>query len=112
MKQNQFTRDDCNLEINTYVGQVLIIRTESLYEEYQNTENQLWLATHGTGCFPWSEPMSDTVHAICLYDNDYGAFVRPDFLGVAKEEILPEWAKEKRDEILAERNAPDDEQDR
>ncbi|MFI3249739.1 MAG: hypothetical protein R3Y07_02090 [Eubacteriales bacterium] len=107
MEKQQYNVDHCNLEITDYVGQILIMKPESLYEEYQNTEYQLWVATHGTGCFGWSGSFSDTVHAICLTDQDYGAFGRSDFLGVAKDEILPDWAKEKRDEILDGRNHQD-----
>lgn len=111
MEQNLFTRDDCKAEITEYEGQVLILKPTILKPEFQDKENQLWLATHGYGCYEKGY-FSDTVHVTCLSDNDIGAFGRDDFLGVAKEEVLPDWAKEKRDEILAERNAPDDEQDR
>lgn len=112
MKQEQYTHEDCKAELKDYVGQILILKPDAMYEEYQNTEYQLWLATHGTGCFSWSEPASDTVHAICLSDKDYGVFSRDDFYGVAKEEILPDWAKESYKEILAERITPEESQDR
>ncbi len=112
MEQEQYTQEDCNSEITEFTNQILILKAEVMKPEYQNQENQLWLATHGSGCQEGTNYFSDTVHVTCLIDNDSGAFARVDFLGVAKEEILPDWAKEKRDELLAERNTPDDWQDR
>lgn len=96
----QYNKEHCDPDMTEYVGQILIMKPETMCEEFQNTQYQLWLATHGTGCFSWSEPMSDTIHAVCLTDNDYGAFSRVDFYGVANEDILPPWALEKREHLL------------
>lgn len=96
----KYSEEHCNHEKKEYVNEILIIKPEALYEEYQAKEYQLWLATHGTGCFSWCTSMSDTIHAVCLSDDDYGAFSRDNFIGVAKEETLPEWAKEKRNQLL------------
>ena len=65
-------------------------------------ENQLFFATHGNGCTP--NASGRTVFGYFLSDGETAAFDRSDFLGIADEEQLPDWAKEK---LLKEQTAAD-----
>ena len=75
-----------------YEGKVLAMRPEVLKEEYRTGEFQLWLATGG-------------LYATCLADGEETRWDRADFLGVVKDEFLPDWAREKLEAIQAQRQS-------
>ena len=80
-----------------YEGKVLVIAPQVLAEPYRTPKDQLFLAVGGFGCNPTS--LGRKVMGNYLNDGTKGVHVRQDFLGVIKEEHLPEWAKEKLNEL-------------
>ena len=73
-------------------GNVLILSPDSLKECYWEPKNQLWLAEGGFGCSP--NAAGRAVYATCLGDGEHTRWDRSDFVGVIREECMPEWAKE------------------
>ena len=88
------SRADANFE-----GKVLIIDPYVLAEKYRTPEDQLFLASGGFGCNPAS--LGRKVMGNYLNDGTKGTHVRQDFLGVIKEECLPDWAREKLNELCS-----------
>ena len=82
-----------------YVGKVLVIAPHTLAENYRTPEDQLFLAVGGFGCNPSS--LSRKVMGNYLNDGTQGTHLRQDFLGGIKEECLPEWAREKLNELCS-----------
>lgn len=76
---------------------VLVLSTHTLKESYWMPENQLWLATGGFGCAP--KASGRAVFATCLGDGERTRWNREDFTGILKEEFLPDWAKEKVEQL-------------
>lgn len=76
-----------------YTGKVLIISLDILRESCWSQQNQLWLATGGFGCHPDSSGRA--VFSICLNDGEKTRWNRSDFVGILKDEFLPDWAREK-----------------
>ena len=87
--QKQCEPDSSELD---YTGKVLVLSTDTLKEEYWSPENQLWLAESGFGCSPTARGRS--ILCICLGDGEQTRWNRNDFIGVLKDEFLPDWAKE------------------
>ena len=75
-----------------YTGKVLVLSPNTLKEEYWSSENQLWLAQSGFGCSPTARGRS--ILCTCLGDGEQTRWNRNDFVGVLKDEFLPDWAKE------------------
>lgn len=74
-------------EIEDYEGKPVILRHENLGLEYRTPRNQLWVATHGSGCRPgWK--YSPTIHLWHPLDGDSMALTRECVWGVAKLETL------------------------
>ena len=71
---------------------VLVLSPNTLKEEYWSPENQLWLAESGFGCSPTARGRS--ILCVCLGDGEQTRWNRNDFIGVLKDEYLPDWAKE------------------
>ena len=61
-------------------------------EECWSPQNQLWLAQNGFGCSPTA--FGRAVYGVCLGDGEYARWDRQDFIGVLKDEFLPDWARE------------------
>lgn len=80
-----------------YTGKVLVVRPNWLSEGYKKPEYQLFLAQSGFGCSPTASGRK--VYGIFLYDGERTHLNRADFLGVMKEECIPQWAMEKLDII-------------
>ena len=77
----------------------------TLRESCWNPRNQLWLAEGGFGCSPTASGRA--VYATCLGDGEQTRWNRTDFTGVLKDELLPDWAREKLDELQAQKqNGP------
>lgn len=95
---------DCNKGAEEYIGQVLVAKMDCIKEEFQTEDNQFWFALKGNGCYPWASATSDTIEAVCLKTGESAIFSRGDFLGVAKEKVLPDWAKDKKNFLVAQRN--------
>ena len=82
-----------------YTGKVLVLSPDVLREQYWGKEYLLFYAQSGFGCKPHSSGRA--VFATSLVDGETARWNREDFVGVLKEELLPDWAQEK----LAELNA-------
>ncbi len=82
-----------------YTNQIIVLRADSLKEEYRTPENQLFLAQGGFGCNPQSRGRK--IFGIYLNDGESCSVVRTDVCGVISPEHLPEWAKDKAAELLS-----------
>ena len=87
-------------EPQDYTGKLLILRDTSLSEEYRTPENQLFLAESGFGCSPTTSGRK--IMGEFLNDGEKAQFYRQDFIGVAADEYLPDWARERLAELTAE----------
>ena len=73
-----------------YTGQVLVLDPDVLKEEFWTPQSQLWYACDGFGCRPHA--IGRSIRAICLGDGETAKWNRSDFVGILKDEYLPEWA--------------------
>lgn len=91
---HMFSADDCeSMAGQELTGKVLILKPSILADEYKSPDNQLFLATAGFGCSPSS--LGRSIYGIFLKDNEYTSFYRQDFLGIARDDVVPDWAKSK-----------------
>ena len=96
-----FTRSHCDdMTGQELEGKVLVMSPMTLKESYWAPENQLWLATGGFGCAP--NAAGRAVYATCLGDGEQTRWNRSDFIGILKEEHLPDWARESLEQIRRE----------
>ena len=82
-----------------YTGKVLILSPFSMEESCWDTHSQLWLAEEGFGCYPGTYGWS--LYATCLGSGEQARWDRSNFIGIMKEEYLPDWARVKLKEIQA-----------
>lgn len=82
-----------------FTGKVLVLSTKILKERCWRQEDQLWYAHDGFGCQPHARGRS--IRSECLGDGEMARWNRHDFVGVLKDEHLPEWARERLDQITA-----------
>ena len=88
-----FVRSHCDdMTGQELEGKVLVMSPFTLKESYWAPENQLWLAQSGFGCSPTARGRS--ILCTCLGDGEQTRWNRNDFIGVLKDEYLPDWAKE------------------
>lgn len=80
-----------------YEGRVLVLSPDTLKEDCWSQQNQLWLCTGGFGSRP--NARGRAVFATCLGDGEQTRWNRENFVGVLKDELLPDWAKEKLEEL-------------
>ncbi len=80
-----------------YEGKVLVLKGSVLKDRYKTPEDQLFLADGGFGCRPNSRGRK--VFGKFLKDGEDTHFYREDFAGILKDEYLPDWAKEKLNEL-------------
>lgn len=92
-------------EPQNYAGKILILKDTSLKEEYRTPENQLFLAESGFGCSP--DKSGSKVFGQFLSDGEKAQFYREEFAGIIAEENIPNWAREKMEQL----NAPNEEQE-
>ena len=74
-----------------------MLSPDTLRESCWSQENQLWYAHDGFGCHPHGR----SIRCTCLGDGEHTRWNRTDFIGVLKDEFLPEWAKEKLEQLAA-----------
>ena len=95
---HMFDRSQCDsLNGQELEGSVLVMSPYILKESYWSPENQLWLATGGFGCSP--SAAGRAVYATCLGDGEQTRWDRSDFIGILKEEHLPDWARESLEQL-------------
>ena len=82
-----------------YEGKVLVLSPDTLRESCWKQEAQLWLAFDGFGCSPTARGQS--VRCVCLSDGEETGWNRSEFIGVLKEEFLPDWAKKELAEYFS-----------
>ena len=82
-----------------YTGRVLVLSPDTLKESCWSTRNQLWVGETGFGCSPTASGRA--VYATCLGDGEQTRWDRADFIGVLDDQFLPDWAREKLEEIQA-----------
>ena len=96
------TKDGCQvLEADDSIkNKVVVIRADVFKPEYQIATKQLQLCTGGFG----AEPNSRGSACFCtnLHSGKESRFERSDILGVIEKDDLPDWAKERLDEVQKE----------
>lgn len=75
-----------------FTDKIMILKPNTLKDEYKTRDDQLFLAKSGFGCDPKS--LGTKVFGIFLKDGEQTSFNRQDFLGEAKKELLPKFAKD------------------
>ena len=81
-----------------YTGKVLVLSPEALQEQYWGQDYQLLYARSGFGCAPHSSGRA--VFATCLSDGETARWNREDFIVVLDDKFLPDWAREKLEEMM------------
>lgn len=76
-----------------FEGKVMVLMPEILNEQHKTRDEQLFYAFGGFGCD--SDKGNKKVMGEFLTDGEKTNFYRFDFLGEAKTDLLPDWAKEK-----------------
>ena len=93
------TKEGCQvLEADDRIkNKVVVIRADVFKPEYQIATKQLQLCTGGFG----AEPNSRGSACFCtnIYSGKESRFERTDILGVIEKDDLPDWAKERMDEV-------------
>ncbi len=80
-------------------GKVLVVSPNWLKDSYKTADYQLFLAQSGFGCSPTAAGRK--VFGQFLYDGEQTHLTRSDFIGILKEELLPQWAREKLEALEA-----------
>lgn len=80
-----------------YEGKVLVLDPKLLHGACKKPEYQLILAESGFGCSP--TVTGRKVFGRSLFDGEQCQYVRHDFIGVLRGELLPDWAVEKLKEM-------------
>lgn len=93
------TKEGCQvLEADDSIkNKVVVIRADVFKPEYQISTKQLQLCTGGFG----AEPNSRGYACFCtnLYSGKEAKYERSDILGIIEKDDLPDWAKERLDEV-------------
>lgn len=80
-----------------YKGELLVLKPTILKDECKTPKDQLFYANvGGFGCSPGSH---GKVMGEFLSDGEKTNFHRDDFIGIIKEECIPEWAADRLNEI-------------
>jgi hypothetical protein len=85
-----------------YNGKVLVLDSTLLQDKYKTPGDQLVLAQGGFGCSPTAS--GRRVYGVFLKDGEDCQHYRSDFLGLLKDEMLPDWASEKLDAVNIKNN--------
>ena len=87
-------------DVSDYTGRIMIIRHEFFTPSNCTPENQLFLAQSGKGCNPTEYGCA--INGILLYDLEETTITSDNFLGAMREEHIPNWAREAREDIAEE----------
>lgn len=82
-------------------NKVVVIKADVFKPEYQIATMQLQLCTGGFGCE--SNSRGSACFCTNLYSGKESRYERCDILGVIEKDKLPEWAKQRLDEVQKER---------
>ena len=96
---HQYTVKDCLPESAhaNYEDQLLILNPFLLNDDYKHGDYQLFYARTGNGCD--ESNLGRKVFGVFLKDGERTHFLRDDFLGIADESKIPDWAKERLDQL-------------
>lgn len=86
--------------VSDFTGRIMIVRPEHINSRDVIPENQLFLAQEGPGCNP--EDYGSEINGIFLYERKEASLTNDCFLGAMREEHIPEWANEAREDISEE----------
>lgn len=86
--------------ISDFTGRIMIVRPEHINSRDVIPENQLFLAQEGPGCNP--ADYGSEINGIFLYEREKASLTNDCFLGAMREEHIPEWANEAREDITEE----------
>lgn len=86
--------------ISDFTGRIMIVRPEHINSRDVIPENQLFLAQEGPGCNP--DDYGSEINGIFLYERKEAFLTNDCFLGAMREEHIPEWANEAREDIAGE----------
>lgn len=86
--------------VSDFTGRIMIVRPEHINSRDVIPENQLFLAQEGPGCNP--EDYGSEINGIFLYEREEASLTNDCFLGAMREEHIPEWANEAREDITEE----------
>lgn len=86
--------------ISDFTGRIMIVRPEHINSRDVIPENQLFLAQEGPGCNP--ADYGSEINGIFLYERKEASLTNDCFLGAMREEHIPEWANEAREDISEE----------
>ena len=93
------TKDGCQVlkADDSIKNKVVVIRADVFKPEYQISTKQLQLCTGGFG----AEPNSRGSACFCtnIYSGKEARFERSDVLGIIEKDDLPDWAKERLDDV-------------
>ena len=84
---------DSVFDFESVAGRVLVLKPETLMDEYKTPDCQIFLAQNGFGCVPTASGRA--IFGEFLIDGEQAKFSRQDFIGVLKPEHMPAWAIEK-----------------
>lgn len=82
-------------------GKLVVIRPEVMQRDKRTADYQYFLAEHGNGCRAEAHGLG--VFGKNLYTGKPGRWERPDVMGIADPEKLPEWAKAQLESLQAEK---------
>lgn len=82
-----------------YTGRVLVLSPDTLREECWGPRDQLWYAHDGSGTSPYS--IGCSIRATCLGNGEMTRWDRTGFTGILDDQYLPDWAREKLEELWA-----------
>lgn len=74
-------------------GKILVINPTRMNDKYKTPEDQLFMATDGFGCSPTASGRA--VYGYFLKDDEDCCWSRDAFIGILKDEFIPDWVKEK-----------------
>lgn len=95
---NLWNHTHCNDKTHLdYTGKVMVLNPKCLKDEYKNPKDQLVFCEHGFGCSPTASGRK--VFGKFLSDGEKCQYDRSDFIGELKEEHLPDWVRERVQEM-------------
>lgn len=95
-KLNLWDNSHCISKIGLNLeGKILVISPSRMKDEYKTPEDQLFMATGGFGCRP--NASGRAVYGYFLKDDEHCRWNREAFIGILKDEFIPDWVREKYD---------------
>ena len=93
-KLNLFDSSHCDDKTGIDLeGKILVISPTRMNDKYKTPEDQLFMATSGFGCSP--SAIGRAVYGYFLKDDECCCWNRNDFIGILKDDLIPDWVKEK-----------------